>query len=540
METETLCSDDDAQELLKESHITLLQLSTVEVAAQLSMRDFELFRNIESTQYVDDLFKLLDSSGGLQQTHLKQFEEVINQETFWVATEILREPNAMKRMKTIKHFIKIALHCRECKNFNSMFAIISGLNLAPIARLRSSWEKLPSKHDKLFQDLQDIFDPSRNMAKYRNVLSSQSMQPPIIPLFPVVKKDLTFLHEGNDSHVDGLVNFEKLRMIAKEIRHVVRMTSAIMDPALMFRQRSLSQGSTNSNMLDVQGGAHKKRVRRSSLLNAKKLYEDAQMARKVKQYLSNLAVETDEEKHQTMSLQCEPTYSTLSKNLSERRSNKSDMSPVSLRSPLHGGRTQNRVSQVLQVQVPLYPLRKKSTAKDIHTAHNSSSPQVIKKPPSSQLSQSEDSPWIGKRPAEDTVSTVSSLHSSPTVSPQGSPRKVGGVANPQHNTNSRINRSGSSSSLTSEASTKAGTAGSRSYGIGYALMPAGKSDNLSDSSHSEISSRSSIVSNCSVDSMPAGPAEERQGIKTRDTIETPGTTTQLTHANSDCSQPSTR
>lgn len=42
---------------------------------------------------------------------------------------------------------------------------------------------------------------------------------------------------GNDSTVDGLVNFEKLRMIAKEIRHIVRLTSANMDPALMFRQR---------------------------------------------------------------------------------------------------------------------------------------------------------------------------------------------------------------------------------------------------------------------------------------------------------------
>ena len=63
-------------------------------------------------------------------------------------------------------------------------------------------------------------------------------------------------------------------------------------------------------MLDVQGGAHKKRARRSSLLNAKKLYEDAQMARKVKQYLSNLNVETDEEKIQILSLQCEPAYST--------------------------------------------------------------------------------------------------------------------------------------------------------------------------------------------------------------------------------------
>uniref|UniRef100_A0A8C9VYU2 Rap guanine nucleotide exchange factor (GEF) 6 n=1 Tax=Scleropages formosus TaxID=113540 RepID=A0A8C9VYU2_SCLFO len=365
METETLCSDDDAQELLRESQISLLQLSTVEVAAQLSMRDFELFRNVESTEYVDDLFKLDSRTGS---SHLKRFEEVINQETFWVATEILKESNALKRMKTIKHFIKIALHCRECKNFNSMFAIISGLNLAPVARLRGSWEKLPSKYEKLFRDLQDVFDPSRNMAKYRNVLSSQSVQPPIIPLFPVVKKDLTFLHEGNDSTVDGLVNFEKLRMIAKEVRHVVRMTSANMDPALMFRQRSLSQGSTNSTMLDVQGGAHKKRARRSSLLNAKKLYEDALMARKVKQYLSNLQVETDEEKIQIMSLQCEPAYSTLSKNVGERRSTKSDMSPVSLRSSLTQGKShpQNRMSQVLQAApVSLNPLRKKSVAKDL-------------------------------------------------------------------------------------------------------------------------------------------------------------------------------
>ncbi|XP_034746679.1 rap guanine nucleotide exchange factor 6 isoform X5 [Etheostoma cragini] len=541
METETLCSDDDAQDLLRESQITLLQLSTMEVAAQLSMRDFELFRNIESTEYVDDLFKL-DSSVG--SGNLKQFEEVINQETFWVATEILKEPNAMKRMKIIKHFIKIALHCRECKNFNSMFAIISGLNLAPVNRLRSSWEKLPSKYEKLFVDLQDVFDPSRNMAKYRNVLSSQSMQPPIIPLFPVVKKDLTFLHEGNDSNVDGLVNFEKLRMIAKEIRHVVRLTSANMDPALMFRQRSLSQGSTNSNMLDVQGCAHKKRVRRSSLLNAKKLYEDAQMARKVKQYLSNLAVEIDEEKHQIMSLQCEPAYSTLSKNLGERRSTKSDMSPVSLRSALPSGKTQNRVSQVLQVQVPLNPLRKKSTAKDIGPP-NSHSPQVVKKPP---VNSSEE--WSTKRPSDDTVSTISSLHSSPTVSPQGSPRKVGGVAKSQNS--SQMNLSGSSLSLTSDASTKAGTSSLRSYGIGYALLPAGKADNLSDSSHSEISSRSSI---CSVDSVPAPGSDDRCYSSNRTcnaaAVFTPTTTTTTsvavvesiaaTHAylNAEYNQPST-
>ena len=46
-----------------------------------------------------------------------------------------------------------------------------------------------------------------------------------LPFFPVVKKDLTFIDLGNDSKVDGLINFEKLRMIAKEIRHICNMCS---------------------------------------------------------------------------------------------------------------------------------------------------------------------------------------------------------------------------------------------------------------------------------------------------------------------------
>ncbi|XP_032767837.1 rap guanine nucleotide exchange factor 6 isoform X6 [Rattus rattus] len=443
METETLCSDEDAQELLKESQLSMLQLSTIEVATQLSMRDFDLFRNIEPTEYIDDLFKLDSKTGN---THLKQFEDIVNQETFWVAAEILSESNQLKRMKIIKHFIKIALHCRECKNFNSMFAIISGLNLAPVARLRGTWEKLPSKYEKHLQDLQDLFDPSRNMAKYRNILSSQSMQPPIIPLFPVVKKDMTFLHEGNDSKVDGLVNFEKLRMIAKEIRHIIRMTSANMDPAMMFRQRSLSQGSTNSNMLDVQGGAHKKRARRSSLLNAKKLYEDAQMARKVKQYLSSLDIDTDEEKFQMMSLQWEPAYGTLTKSLTEKKSARSsEMSPVPLRSAGHTAKVHShqphRVSQVLQVPaVNLHPIRKKGQTKDHVLSTNL---------PQKGLGPTEE--VSGKKHTEDTISVASSLHSSPPASPQSSPRKVGSLLS-DHSILLRL--SGPSSSPPREPSTK--------------------------------------------------------------------------------------
>ncbi|XP_032268977.1 rap guanine nucleotide exchange factor 2 isoform X3 [Phoca vitulina] len=506
METETLCSDEDAQELLRESQISLLQLSTVEVATQLSMRNFELFRNIEPTEYIDDLFKLKSKTSC---ANLKKFEEVINQETFWVASEILRETNQLKRMKIIKHFIKIALHCRECKNFNSMFAIISGLNLAPVARLRTTWEKLPNKYEKLFQDLQDLFDPSRNMAKYRNVLNSQNLQPPIIPLFPVIKKDLTFLHEGNDSKVDGLVNFEKLRMIAKEIRHVGRMASVNMDPALMFRTRkkkwrslgSLSQGSTNATVLDVaQTGGHKKRVRRSSFLNAKKLYEDAQMARKVKQYLSNLELEMDEESLQTLSLQCEPATNTLPKNPGDKKPVKSETSPVAPRAGSQQKaqaqpqpqqpQPQHKINQGLQVPaVSLYPSRKKVPVKDL-PPFGINSPQALKK----ILSLSEEgSLERHKKQAEDTISNASSQLSSPPTSPQSSPRKGGSGNHLRPFGPGQLDLTSSSSSLGS-----------------YTLAPSGTVDNFSDSGHSEISSRSSIISNSSFDSVPASLHDDRR------------------------------
>ena len=98
-----------------------------------------------------------------------------------------------------------------------MFAIISVLGHAAVSRLKLSWEKLPSKYQKLFAYMQQLMDPSRNMSRYRNLVNGDDVQPPVIPFYPVVKKDLTFIHLANDRVIDGLVNFEKLRMMEPKI-----------------------------------------------------------------------------------------------------------------------------------------------------------------------------------------------------------------------------------------------------------------------------------------------------------------------------------
>ncbi|XP_072745032.1 rap guanine nucleotide exchange factor 2 isoform X6 [Anoplolepis gracilipes] len=308
--SETLVADDQAPELIRESQVHFLQLNAVEVAIQLTLQDFSIFRQIESTEYVDELFELKSRYGTPM---LSQFAELVNREMFWVVTEVCSEHNVVRRSKIIKQFIKIARQCKECKNFNSMFAIVSGLGHGAVSRLRASWEKLPTKYQRLFSDLQELMDPSRNMSKYRQLVASEQTQPPIIPFYPVVKKDLTFTHLGNDTRVEGLVNFEKLRMIAKEVRTLTNMCSSPYDLLTMLERGGQPPSSAmvalNQMTTGNQGGQTatvKRRKKSTAAPNPKKMFEEAQMVRRVKAYLANMKVITDEERLHQLSVDCEP------------------------------------------------------------------------------------------------------------------------------------------------------------------------------------------------------------------------------------------
>ena len=132
----------------QECQINQLQLNSSEVAAQLTLRDFQLFQRIEATEYIDELFDL-DSQAA--HPNLERFSRLVNQEMFWVVSEVVREPSIFKRVKLMKHYIKVARHCKETKNFNSMFAIVSGLGHQAVSRLRQTWDRLGTKHVKMFE-----------------------------------------------------------------------------------------------------------------------------------------------------------------------------------------------------------------------------------------------------------------------------------------------------------------------------------------------------------------------------------------------------
>ncbi|CAF3299866.1 unnamed protein product [Rotaria socialis] len=308
--TETLVPDHLSNELLREGRTSFLQLDSLEICAQLTLRDFALFKSIQTTEYIDHVFKL-KSGYGIPQ--LEKFLKLPNEEMYWTITEIMRENNLVQRSKVIKHFIKIAKCCKDMKNFNSMFAIVSGLDHKSVQRLQSTWERVPDKHKKTFEELKSLLDLSRNMSVYRNLLKNESVVPPIIPMFPVCMKDLTFINLGNPTQDDGLINFEKLRMIAKEIRQITNMASSPYDISNMFdsptSHSQIFAGFGHQSSTDSFGTIrrHQTYNRVSSVIsNAKRIYDESLMVKKVKTYLNNAEIIDDENRLLEFANQFEP------------------------------------------------------------------------------------------------------------------------------------------------------------------------------------------------------------------------------------------
>ncbi|XP_011404348.2 PREDICTED: rap guanine nucleotide exchange factor 4-like isoform X2 [Amphimedon queenslandica] len=184
-----------------------------EIAAHLTSYDWNLFSNIQQMELIYQVFgrhRFSRITSNLD-VMIRRFNEV----QYWTVTEICKESNLQKRVKIIQKFIKIASHCKSFNNLNCFFAIVVGLMNGAITRLKQTWEKVSVKLRRRYEQFEALMDPSRNHRVLRAY--QQKLQPPIIPFMPLIVKDAFFLQEGNETFVDGLVNFEKMRMVASKV-----------------------------------------------------------------------------------------------------------------------------------------------------------------------------------------------------------------------------------------------------------------------------------------------------------------------------------
>uniref|UniRef100_G1QM69 Rap guanine nucleotide exchange factor like 1 n=1 Tax=Nomascus leucogenys TaxID=61853 RepID=G1QM69_NOMLE len=176
-------------------------------------------------EFVDYVFH--GERGRRETANLELLLQRCSEVTHWVATEVLLCEAPGKRAQLLKKFIKIAALCKQNQDLLSFYAVVMGLDNAAVSRLRLTWEKLPGKFKNLFRKFENLTDPCRNHKSYREVISK--MKPPVIPFVPLILKDLTFLHEGSKTLVDGLVNIEKLHSVAEKVRTIRKYRSLDME-----------------------------------------------------------------------------------------------------------------------------------------------------------------------------------------------------------------------------------------------------------------------------------------------------------------------
>ncbi|CAB1325213.1 unnamed protein product [Coregonus sp. 'balchen'] len=107
-----------------------------------------------------------------------------------------------QRAQVIEFFIDVARECFNIGNFNSLMAIISGMNMSPVSRLKKTWGK--AKTAKFFI-LEHQMDPTGNFYNYRTALrgavhrsqtANSIREKIVIPFFSLLIKDIYFLNEG--------------------------------------------------------------------------------------------------------------------------------------------------------------------------------------------------------------------------------------------------------------------------------------------------------------------------------------------------------
>ncbi|CAG8523560.1 11449_t:CDS:2, partial [Acaulospora colombiana] len=134
--------------------------------------------------------------------------------TGWVAESILNQPEIKKRCSLIKHFVAVAEKCRVLNNFNSLTAIISGLNSAPIHRLKRTWEMVSA-----FDMMTSMIDISES---HGDVTIDN------FTIAGVYLTDLTFIEDGNPNIIKKsrqLINFSKRMKTAEVIREIQQYQS---------------------------------------------------------------------------------------------------------------------------------------------------------------------------------------------------------------------------------------------------------------------------------------------------------------------------
>jgi hypothetical protein len=208
------------------------------IAIELTLADLRLFRQIKPDEFC--LF-LWGEKKDPRIANFNAYVDRFNQIGFWVSTVVCSQKDLKRRADIIEKYIGIMKYLHKYSNYSSLMALMSGLNTTAVSRLKKTWELVEKTRSfTVYKDIEAKLSYKGNFKAYREIEAFS--KPPFIPFFGLYVKDLTFMNDGNQKHLqlkqenvptkaaDGtdlpplpnVINFEKCRSITDKI-HAIRI-----------------------------------------------------------------------------------------------------------------------------------------------------------------------------------------------------------------------------------------------------------------------------------------------------------------------------
>uniref|UniRef100_A0AC34F2Z2 Ras-GEF domain-containing protein n=1 Tax=Panagrolaimus sp. ES5 TaxID=591445 RepID=A0AC34F2Z2_9BILA len=170
----------------------ILKIKAEELAAQLTLRDLPVFKNISAEEL---------TSGSWSQKNKNEIAPNIAEFTYrfnviclWTQREILNATKNSRRVQLIEYFIKVSKKLLLLNNIHGAFAVTSALLCHSIFRLTKSWTKIGWHEKSTFEKLKKLFSADNNWESLRKLTDSRKT--PCIPHIGIYLTDLMFIQNA--------------------------------------------------------------------------------------------------------------------------------------------------------------------------------------------------------------------------------------------------------------------------------------------------------------------------------------------------------